>query len=107
MSETEFYYILCVVFGFMAGCFFTLCIYLQWRAWECKFLGHVWAYAEGRGKGALTGGIRPLCFRRACTRCGKIQEISHFQWGSPYVGVDGIEYKQNPIWIDPTKEDAA
>lgn len=60
--------------------------------WICSLLGHVWAYAEG-DKGTL-------CFRRACTRCGKIQEISHYSWLPPYIGADGVGYRQKPVWIN-------
>jgi len=62
---------------------------------------HDWAYAQGKGKGAISGEVRPLCFRRACTRCGKIQEISHYDWLPYYVGKDGVKYRQKPIWITP------
>ena len=105
MNETEFYYIICMFIGSFLGCFLTIGFLFYWNVWKCIFLGHTWAYAEARAKGAITGKSRPLCFRRACTRCGKIQEIGHYSWGPRYIGKDGVEYMQKPVWVTP--EDAA
>lgn len=111
MSDTELNYIFCVVLGFVLVGLFTLILCWYWSVWgdkflalKCRLTGHDWAYAEGRAKGALTGKPRPLCFRRACTKCGKIEEISHYSWLPHYIGRDGVEYRQKPIWVTP--EDA-
>ena len=91
---------------FGLGCLTALIAYFCVWVWVRRgaivcglMLPHRWAYAQGRGKGAISGGVRPLCFRRACTRCGKIQEISHYDWLPYHIGRDGVEYRGNPIWV--------
>jgi hypothetical protein len=63
------------------------------RRWfGCK---HEWAFALGVSPGLFGSGPRPLCFRRACTICGRREEIEHY---GRIVTVDGHEYMADPHW---------
>lgn len=59
------------------------------------FHRHEWAYALGVSPSILSGDPRPLCFRRACPKCGRREEIEYYH---RVVTVDGVEYMADPYW---------
>lgn len=56
---------------------------------------HNWAYALGISPGTISGYPRPECFRRACSTCGRKEEIEYYR---AVVKVQGDEYMANPVW---------
>jgi hypothetical protein len=58
----------------------------------CK---HDWAFALGVSPGIITLEPRELCFRRACTKCGRREEIEHYQTIFDH---EGVSYFAGPQW---------
>lgn len=66
-----------------------------WRSLLNAFCRHDWAFALGVSPGIVTGNPRPLCFRRACTKCGKREEIEHYCY---IFHCNGTDYYADPQW---------
>ena len=66
-----------------------------WRRLFGLVCQHDWALAEGISKGIITGNPRPLCLRRACTKCGRREEIEHFRY---IYRCEGVDYMADPEW---------